>query len=480
MYFRRENLFDCPHARKKIMNKTGPLVVVVALALGAVYTSAAQEQQRKINYAVMAIKNAEGVTSGNAEVIADRLRAELFKTGRANIMERDQMQEILKEQGFQQSGACTDQACMVELGQMLGVERLVSGSIGKLGSLYLVNFRAIDVKTGKIVKVVSIDIRGGIEDVVVYLPKIAHKLAAAEDQEADFIDASAADQPLDAPDMREPVVGSEPEERVATGFSEDEPADEDRGADDADDNEEEANEDEADEDREALESDGRNSNRSGIRLCFMAFSGELDHTWSRMDSVIATDEEFGFTDHSAFISTQIRFMIRTGRFLVIEIGPGFSTGRESVYDEMHDEYSTLETQTDLHHYIVSLETGLNFVWRFYPLKLNGGIMLDIGFAASKFTGSTREYGYNQYSSYELIDESSNEAAYRGIAFGYGLRTGAEILAGPHVGFAVDLLIRPLNLFTSYTPESESGYEDPIINHASVSPAGLGLSVNFYY
>ena len=88
------------------------------------------------------------------------------------------MQEILKEQGFQISGACTDEACMVEMGQLLGVERLVSGSIGKLGSMFLVNIRAIDVETAKIVGVVSVDIKGGIEDVVGHLPGIARKLTA--------------------------------------------------------------------------------------------------------------------------------------------------------------------------------------------------------------------------------------------------------------------------------------------------------------
>ena len=92
-------------------------------------------------------------------------------------MERDQMQEVLKEQGFQQSGTtCSDEGCMVELGRMLGVKRLVVGSIGKLGTMFMVNVRSINIETGKVEKVVSEDVRGNIEDVVAIIPLIARKM----------------------------------------------------------------------------------------------------------------------------------------------------------------------------------------------------------------------------------------------------------------------------------------------------------------
>ncbi len=130
------------------------------------------------NYAVMELKNGSGVQAGEAEIITDRLRIELFNTGKASIMERDQMKAIMKEQGFQASGVCADDGCMVELGQMLGVERLVGGSIGKLGSMYLLNFRVIDVTTAKILTVVSLDIKGSIEEVVYKLKTIAWELVS--------------------------------------------------------------------------------------------------------------------------------------------------------------------------------------------------------------------------------------------------------------------------------------------------------------
>jgi hypothetical protein len=68
----------------------------------------------------------------------------------------------LKEQGFQQSGACDQGACLVEAGQLLGVQKMVGGTIGKLGTVYAVELRVMDVKTGEIDRGFSREYSGGV------------------------------------------------------------------------------------------------------------------------------------------------------------------------------------------------------------------------------------------------------------------------------------------------------------------------------
>jgi TolB-like protein len=91
-----------------------------------------------------------GVDSTTALVLTDYLSSYLHETGEYDVMERATMNAILKEQQFQKSGACDDQACMVEMGQLLGVSHLVVGTVSKLGSKYVIQTRMIDIKTGKI------------------------------------------------------------------------------------------------------------------------------------------------------------------------------------------------------------------------------------------------------------------------------------------------------------------------------------------
>ena len=100
---------------------------------------------------------ASGVTDGEARSLTDGLRSamvrsKLVRSGFYQIMERSQMDEILKEQGFQQSGACDEANCAVEMGKLLAVKYMLLGNIGKVGKTYTMNVRMVDVQTGKIVK----------------------------------------------------------------------------------------------------------------------------------------------------------------------------------------------------------------------------------------------------------------------------------------------------------------------------------------
>ena len=119
----------------------------------------------------------QGVTNDEASALSDRLRLELFKTMSFTVVERAMMEQILKEQGFQQSG-CTTNECIVEVGRLIGVEQIAGGSISKIGSTYSVSARLVSVETGKILKTATYDFRGEIDDLLVSgMRQIAVKLA---------------------------------------------------------------------------------------------------------------------------------------------------------------------------------------------------------------------------------------------------------------------------------------------------------------
>jgi curli biogenesis system outer membrane secretion channel CsgG len=110
--------------------------------------------------------DANGIKENEAQGFTDRLRAEMFNTGAFQVMERDQMNAILKEQGFQQTGACTEQSCLVAMGQLVGVRYIIGGSVTHIGNTFSVSARIIDVSSGKIVRVATEDTRHGLEQVL--------------------------------------------------------------------------------------------------------------------------------------------------------------------------------------------------------------------------------------------------------------------------------------------------------------------------
>ena len=99
-------------------------------------------QETKITAAVMDLEAKEGISAGVVSSITDYLRTQLVNTGKFDFVTRENMEQILKEQQFQLSG-CTSQECIVQVGQLLGVRKMFTGSIGKVGDTYLVNLRII-------------------------------------------------------------------------------------------------------------------------------------------------------------------------------------------------------------------------------------------------------------------------------------------------------------------------------------------------
>ncbi len=130
--------------------------------------------QARDSYAVIDLEG-RGISTIEAATLTDRMRSELVKTGAVTVVERGQMQQILGEQDFQLTG-CTSDECAVEIGQMLGVTKMVAGSIGKIGSTYTVDLRNIDVATGAILTTMTRNYRGEIDGLLTQIERISWEL----------------------------------------------------------------------------------------------------------------------------------------------------------------------------------------------------------------------------------------------------------------------------------------------------------------
>ena len=160
----------------------------------------------QISIAVLDLEG-KGLTELEASILTDRLRHELFQTGRYRVVERDMMGEIIDEQGFQLS-ECTSTECMVEIGRLLGVDQMVGGSVSKFGSMYSISVRLINVETGEILGTATYDHEGRIEDLLKYGMKVvSNELSGMKDEESivqtDIVTV-----------YQEPVKQPEPQERA--------------------------------------------------------------------------------------------------------------------------------------------------------------------------------------------------------------------------------------------------------------------------
>jgi TolB-like protein len=133
----------------------------------------------KLNVAVLDFDTRGGLTRDEAATLSDAFQTEIVRTGEFTVVDRARIKQILTEQGFQQSEACSQVECIVEAGKILKVERMFAGTIGKVGSLYNVTIQVIDIASAQITQTSNRQHRGDIEDLLSeFIPEMAKEMIA--------------------------------------------------------------------------------------------------------------------------------------------------------------------------------------------------------------------------------------------------------------------------------------------------------------
>jgi len=165
------------------MNKTKFLAAVLFLAACAPSKTVKQQQATSVNetkkvtsdytgpkrrIGVVEFENKSAYGQGRLGTAAsDILVTELVKSGKFIVVERDRLNKVMEEQKFQAQGM-TDPATVAKIGQIMGLEAIVVGSVSqfgvkKEGSDYLltqskrqvadvtVDIRLVDVQSGQVI-----------------------------------------------------------------------------------------------------------------------------------------------------------------------------------------------------------------------------------------------------------------------------------------------------------------------------------------
>jgi TolB-like protein len=113
----------------------------------------------------------EGIDNTQTKTFTDRFRNALVGYSQFEVMEREKFEAIMAEQKIQISGICAED-CIVEVGQIAGVQYMVSGDVRSLGTKIFVAARIIDVETSKLM---------ASQDIIVQNSDIGALLDAAPD-----------------------------------------------------------------------------------------------------------------------------------------------------------------------------------------------------------------------------------------------------------------------------------------------------------
>ena len=165
------------------------VLVLAAIVLASVPSAPAraQGQTAASGKELIAVLDLDiiGSSKEQSAVLTNQLRTELLKTGRYTMVDRAQLDRILSEQALQQA-ICTDPQCAVRAGKILGVRKVVTGSVTKVtDTLWQVSVSMTDVETAEVVRQEVVNHVGDFSTLFLSgMASLARKLAATPEEVA--------------------------------------------------------------------------------------------------------------------------------------------------------------------------------------------------------------------------------------------------------------------------------------------------------
>tara|TARA_B100000929_G_scaffold274943_1_gene248482 strand:- start:69 stop:782 length:714 start_codon:yes stop_codon:yes gene_type:complete len=163
--------------------------------------TASQLAEGKVTVAILDFEG-RGINQMEAATLTDRLMSEMVSTNAVIMVERNQMAEILEEQGLQQSG-CTSAECAAEVGALLGVQNMVSGSFGKLGNTYTIDAKLFSVETGATIRSSSKTYKGEVDGLLPIIQIVGWELVGLQPP-ADLLAMTGVAAPAPVAPPKEP------------------------------------------------------------------------------------------------------------------------------------------------------------------------------------------------------------------------------------------------------------------------------------
>lgn len=110
-------------------------------------TSASEEDRPRL--AILDFRPGKGMESEEARTLTGKLRAYIHATGKFTLINREDMESIAKNHEVE-IAICKEDACLLELGMLLGAQKLLVGDVGELWGKYTMNVRLVDIASSQL------------------------------------------------------------------------------------------------------------------------------------------------------------------------------------------------------------------------------------------------------------------------------------------------------------------------------------------
>ncbi|MBI4977613.1 MAG: PEGA domain-containing protein [Spirochaetes bacterium] len=154
------------------MKKNVLILLVTVCAMS--FSLHAGQKPNKTRVGIIDFTTKGGVAASDAETIGEIFRSKLVTRDVFDVLERNSMNSILKEQELQNTG-CTESSCAVQIGKILNMEYMIYGQIMQAAGSFYLTIKMIHIESSK--AIISIDEKySGVDNVIEDMSSIIKKL----------------------------------------------------------------------------------------------------------------------------------------------------------------------------------------------------------------------------------------------------------------------------------------------------------------
>ena len=225
----------------------------------------------------------------------------------------------------------------------------------------------------------------------------------------------------------------------------------------------------------------KTKNRSGVRFFANGLMGryeEQNHLRSFTlqepqfsDKKVSLNAVLPPEGNKPFVKAGVVFSIKEGTLFNIDLGASIASGGAHFGKTSSGAWIYSNSLG-----IFSLHSGINVTKRWYPYKLNIGIILDGNYLRYAGPGQSIDTNGVGFGNYQIFDAFN---------FSYGLRLGGEYLIGKHWGVNLDceMIRSQFETVTKTNPYWDGAELIGELDYSKIidiPPVGLGVGLTFYY
>ena len=160
----------------KIMKKCVPNLIKKDKKIKRRSVSDRLTGEKSVRIAVMDLAARQGVSAQATASLTDLVTNEISRMPKYEVINKDDIRVMLEHVANKQLLNCDDTKCLAVIGGALGVDYIFSGNIGKIGDIYVINLKVINIDKAEVLTRLSTEFRGNESELVEKIKHAVNKL----------------------------------------------------------------------------------------------------------------------------------------------------------------------------------------------------------------------------------------------------------------------------------------------------------------